>query len=125
MNLKVLNGARVLISTDGNKTLYIDTGREIIPVASQANTSVNVDSGEDGGYYIPNVNDVTGYVTWTPSKPNMPAVAPSVIRGPKGEDGRGVFGINFAIDAEGALAGGTVFYDDGSTSNITFSLSDA
>lgn len=119
MSLKALNGARVLVSTDGTNTLYIDTGREIIPVTGATGSSVSV-NGEDGGYYTPNVNTVTGYVTWTPSKPDMPAIAPSIIRGPAG---RGVFGIDFSVDATGALAGGTVYYDDGSTSKITFSLS--
>lgn len=117
MRLKALNGARVLVSMDGTNALYIDTGREIIPVTGVAGSSAG---GEGGGYYTPNVNTVTGYVTWTPSKPDMPAIAPSIIRGPAG---RGVYGIDFSIDATGALAGGTVYYDDGSTSKITFSLS--
>lgn len=120
MDLRVLKGARVLVSADGSNTLYIDTGREILPVMGGSGALAG---GESGGYYTPNVNAVTGYVTWTPSKQNMPAIAPSMIRGPKGEDGRGVFGINFSVNAEGALTGGTVFYDDGSTSNITFSVS--
>lgn len=115
MNLKVLNGARVLVSTDGTNALYIDTGREIIPV-----TGATVSGGEDGGYYTPNVNTVTGYVTWTPSKAGMPAIQPSVIKGPAG---RGVFGIDFSVNAAGELTGGTVYYDDGSTSRITFSVS--
>ena len=120
MNLRVLNGARVLISTDGNNTLYIDTGSELIPVTGgEAAASV-----ADGGYYTPNVNTTTGYVTWTPSRPDMPAIAPSNIRGPKGNDGRGVHGIDISIDSTGGIAGGTVFYDDGSTSKITFSLSE-
>lgn len=122
MRLKALNGARVLVSTDGTNAVYIDTGREIIPVTGVAGPSIS-DGGEDGGYYTPNVNTVTGYVTWTPSKPNMPAIAPSIIRWPKGDNGRSVFGIDFSVDADGALTGGTVYYDDGSTSKITFSLS--
>lgn len=119
MNLKVLNKARVLVSTDGTNAMYIDTGDEIIPVTGAASMPVNV-VGEDGGYYTPNVNNTTGYVTWTPSKPSMPAIAPSIIKGPAG---RGVFGIDFSVDADGALTGGTVYYDDGSTSRITFSVS--
>ena len=122
MELRVISGARVLVSADGTNKLFIDIGSEIIPVTSQAGGASGA-SGEDGGYYRPNVNSTTGYVTWTPSKPDMPAIAPSLIRGPKGEDGRGVFGIDFLVDAAGALAGGTVYYDDGTTSKITFSLS--
>ena len=123
MDLRVINGARVLVSADGTNRLFIDIGSEVIPVTS-VNNDVNVTNGEDGGYYTPNVNSVTGYVTWTPSKPDMPAIAPSNIRGPKGADGRSVYGINISIDSTGGIAGGTVFYDDGSTSNITFSLSE-
>lgn len=116
MSLKVLNGARVLVATDGTNALYIDTGREIIPVTG---ATIN-GGGNDGGYYTPNVNTVTGYVTWTPSKPDMPAIQPSVIRGTAG---RGVFGIDFSVNTAGELTGGTVYYDDGSTSRITFSAS--
>lgn len=116
MNLKVLNGARVLVATDGTNALYVDTGREIIPITG---VTINGGDGGDGGYYTPNVNTVTGYVTWTPSKPGMPAIQPSVIKGPAG---RGVFGINFSVNTAGELTGGTVFYDDGSASAITFSV---
>lgn len=121
MDLRVINGARVLVSADGTNTLYIDIGSEIIPVAPPAG---NISGGADGGYYTPNVNAVTGYVTWTASKPDMPAIAPANIRGPKGDAGRGVFGINISVDTTGAITGGTIFYDDGSTSKITFSLSE-
>jgi len=127
MELRVINGARVLVSADGTNRLFIDTGSEVIPVTSAGNAAGNAvegTGGEDGGYYTPKVNDVTGYVTWTASKPNMPAIAPSNIRGPKGDAGRGVFGINISVDTAGAITGGTVFYDDGSTSKITFSLSE-
>lgn len=117
MSLKVLNGARVLVATDGTNALYIDTGREIIPITG---VTVNGGDGGDGGYYTPNVNTVTGYVTWTPSKPGMPAIQPSVIKGPAG---RGVFGIDFSVNTAGELTGGTVYYDDGSTSRITFTVS--
>ena len=41
MSLKVLNGARVLVATDGTNALYIDTGREIIPI-----TGVTVNGGD-------------------------------------------------------------------------------
>ena len=123
MDLRVINGARVLVSADGTNKLFIDTGSEVIPVTSPTGNVVGT-GGEDGGYYTPNVNSTTGYVTWTASKPDMPPIAPSNIRGPKGEAGRSVFGINISVDTTGAITGGTVFYDDGSTSKITFSLSE-
>ena len=43
-------------------------------------------SGEDGGYYAPNVDDV-GNLTWTASKTDMPAVDGANIKGPKGDTG--------------------------------------
>ena len=110
--LKVLNGARVLVATDGTNRLYIDTGHELVPITVDAGSQ----SGAAGGYYTPSVNTATGVVTWTPSDPSMPAVTPSNIRGPAG---RGVFGINLSVDANGGVTGGTVYYDDGATSKVT------
>ena len=43
-------------------------------------------AGEDGGYYAPSV-DAEGNLTWAASKSDMPAVAESNIRGPKGDTG--------------------------------------
>ena len=119
MELKAISNAKVLIATDGSNALFIDIGSAVIPVAVQVADGIT-GSGEDGGYYTPNVDMDTGNVSWTPSKATMPAIAPSNIRGPAG---RSVYGINFSVDANGALTGGTVYYDDGSTSRITFSLS--
>ena len=42
--------------------------------------------GEDGGYYQPSV-DTSGNLTWAASKDDMPAVAGSNIKGPKGDTG--------------------------------------
>lgn len=42
--------------------------------------------GEDGGYYKPSVSS-SGNLSWTASKPDMPAVATVNIRGPQGTDG--------------------------------------
>lgn len=122
MELRVINGARVLVSADGTNQLFIDIGSEVIPVTSPAGGGTA--NGADGGYYTPKVNETTGYVTWTASKPDMPPIAPSNIRGPKGDAGRSVYGINISVNAAGEITGGTVFYDDGSTSNLTFSLSE-
>ena len=124
MELRVINGARVLASVDGTNQLFIDIGSAVIPIAVSNGDGNNSAVGADGGYYTPKVNETTGYVTWTASKPDMPPIAPSNIRGPRGYDGRSVFGINISVDTAGAITGGTVFYDDGSTSNITFSLSE-
>ena len=41
--------------------------------------------GEDGGYYIPSVED--GILSWTPSEEDMTAVESSDIRGPQGLKG--------------------------------------
>lgn len=43
-------------------------------------------SGEDGGYYSPNVSE-EGELTWTASKSGMPPVAGTNIRGPAGPAG--------------------------------------
>ena len=43
-------------------------------------------SGDDGGYYAPNVDDV-GNLTWTASKTGMPDVPGTNIKGPKGDTG--------------------------------------
>lgn len=49
--------------------------------------------GEDGGYYMPNV-DENGNLSWTASKDGMPFVAEANIRGPQGIPGTGVIAIN-------------------------------
>lgn len=41
--------------------------------------------GEDGGYYTPQVKN--GYLSWTASKENMPAVLSARVRGDDGRDG--------------------------------------
>lgn len=43
-------------------------------------------SGENGGYYTPTVSD-TGDLTWAASKTDMPSVAGTNIKGPKGDQG--------------------------------------
>ena len=86
MKFKVLKGARVLMSTDGNNTLYIDTGNEIVPVTSPAVEPVAGLDGEDGGYYTPAVT-AAGVLSWSASKTGMPAVASANIRGPQGLQG--------------------------------------
>lgn len=43
-------------------------------------------AGEDGGYYQPSVSEA-GELTWTASKPGMPAVAGTNIMGPAGPQG--------------------------------------
>lgn len=42
--------------------------------------------GEDGGYYTPSV-DASGNLSWSASKPDMPAVSGTNIRGPQGPAG--------------------------------------
>lgn len=42
--------------------------------------------GEDGGYYVPLVSD-EGYLSWTPTQPDMPAVEMVNIIGPQGDRG--------------------------------------
>lgn len=42
--------------------------------------------GEDGGYYIPSV-DESGELSWTTSKSGMTSVASANIKGPRGEQG--------------------------------------
>lgn len=42
--------------------------------------------GEDGGYYIPQV-DAEGNITWVPSEEGMAAVDAANIKGPQGESG--------------------------------------
>lgn len=41
--------------------------------------------GEDGGYYMPTVND--GILNWQPSKEDMPQAPSADVRGPKGDKG--------------------------------------
>lgn len=43
-------------------------------------------SGEDGGYYIPSYND-EGYLEFTPTQPDMPAVNKFKVVGEKGDKG--------------------------------------
>ena len=43
-------------------------------------------AGENGGYYTPTVSD-TGDLTWAASKTDMPSVAGTNIKGPKGDQG--------------------------------------
>lgn len=41
--------------------------------------------GDDGGYYIPSVED--GTLSWTPSEEGMPTIAAAFIKGEKGDKG--------------------------------------
>ena len=43
-------------------------------------------SGEDGGYYIPSINEA-GDLSWTASKPGMESVPSANIKGPQGDPG--------------------------------------
>ena len=62
-------------------------------------------AGEDGGYYQPSVS-ASGELTWTASKPGMPAVASASIMGPAGPQGpQGAAGADGADGAPGAAAG--------------------
>lgn len=120
MELKAVSNARVLVATDGSNALFIDLGNVVVPVSTGYN---GVDVNEPGGYYIPEVDAETGYVSWTPSRPDMPAIEATNIRGPEGPAGRGVFGLNLKVDETGAVTGGTVYYSDGDISNITIAMS--
>lgn len=55
------------------------TGNDGAPGANGAD-------GENGGYYSPSV-DQSGNLTWTPSEADMPPVAGTNIKGPKGDTG--------------------------------------
>ena len=55
------------------------TGNDGAPGANGAD-------GENGGYYSPSV-DRSGNLTWTPSEDDMPPVAGTNIKGPKGDTG--------------------------------------
>ena len=55
------------------------TGNDGAPGANGAD-------GENGGYYSPSV-DQSGNLTWTPSEDDMPPVAGTNIKGPKGDTG--------------------------------------
>lgn len=67
-----------------------------VPVLAGEGSGVEGVDGEDGGYYTPAVSS-EGLLSWTPSKSDMPAVASTNIRGPKGDTGsqgeRGLQGI--------------------------------
>ena len=43
--------------------------------------------GEDGGYYIPSIDEATGIITWIPSEEGMAAIEGANIKGPKGDTG--------------------------------------
>ena len=43
--------------------------------------------GDDGGYYIPSIDEATGIITWIPSEEGMEAVEGAKIKGPKGDTG--------------------------------------
>ena len=62
--------------------------------------------GEDGGYYAPSVSP-DGELTWTASKPDMPSIPSTNIKGPQGEPGApGEDGGYYtpAVDGEGNLS---------------------
>jgi hypothetical protein len=43
--------------------------------------------GDDGGYYIPSIDEATGIITWIPSEEDMAAIEGANIKGPKGDTG--------------------------------------
>lgn len=53
--------------------------------ADGAGGSGSGEAGEDGGFYVPEVND--GIISWSPSKADMPPVSAADIRGPQGPAG--------------------------------------
>ena len=57
--------------------------------------------GDDGGYYIPSLDETTGELTWIPSDEGMAAVEGGNIKGPKGDPG-----------AQGLDGKNTVWYGD-------------
>ena len=71
--------------------------------------SVPGEPGEDGGYYVPKVSG-DGYLSWTPTKADMPNIATVNITGPAGKDGAtgstGKDGVSPVI-AVTAIAGGS------------------
>jgi hypothetical protein len=50
------------------------------------NLAQKLAKGDDGGYYIPQV-DADGNLTWTPSETEMPAVDSANVKGGKGDRG--------------------------------------
>ena len=79
------------LKVDGINTLEVNTADKAeadnpLPITSAAVFATIGKSGEDGGYYQPNV-DSSGNLTWTGSKEGMPEIAGANIRGPEGPQG--------------------------------------
>ena len=65
----------------------IPGGTSVVVVDKISPKSFNVMNGEDGGYYTPSITP-QGYLTFIPSKSNMPEVSGvGNIKGPKGDTG--------------------------------------
>lgn len=66
-----------------SKKIYgIPVVTPICPDGTGGGTGTGKD-GEDGGYYVPTVND--GVLNWTPSKAGMPAVPSANVKGDPGK----------------------------------------
>ena len=80
--------------------------------------------GEDGGYYIPKVEN--GVLSWTPSKADMPSVESAEIKGADGKDGspgepgKDGTSVTVASVSESTEDGGTnvVTFSDGNKLNV-------
>ena len=76
--------------------------------------------GTDGGYYAPSVDD-DGNLTWAGSKPDMPNVDGTNIKGPAGDNGVGVPEITEADEGKvlGVLDGVAVWVEGGSAEQLS------
>ena len=72
----------VVNSLSDNDAIFVNSDNSL----KQISKSNLVTKGESGGYYAPAV-DADGNLSWTASKPDMPAVDGANIKGPAGQKG--------------------------------------
>lgn len=69
---------------DAEKKEYVDSGKPSVGGGSGGGSGKD---GEDGGYYVPSVDEQTGELSWAASKADMPEAPSANIKGPKGDRG--------------------------------------